>query len=134
MGRPVISSKLAVIHLAMAAPLLWYASGFDILTVAWAQLITTLLIAMLRIVIAARFLKLKLWRVFAELLPAVTGVSVMAASLIPLASALTSLPLAARLAALVLGGALTYTIALILLHRRMVRDLFGVLRASLAKS
>jgi lipopolysaccharide exporter len=134
MGRPVILNKLAVIHLAMAAPALWYASGFDILTVAWAQLITTLFIMMLRIVIAARFLKLKLWRVFAALLPAVTGVLVMAASLIPLASELASFPLAARLAILVLGGALTYTISLMLLHRRMMWNLFAVLRASLAKS
>jgi PST family polysaccharide transporter len=134
LGHPVILNKLAIIHLAIAIPTLWYASGFDILAVAWAQLITTSFIVLLRLVIVARFLTLRWRRIFAALLPACTGVSIMAASLIPLTSTLTALPIAARLAILILVGAISYVMALMLLHRRMVLNLFGVLRLSFAKS
>lgn len=129
-GRPDILSKLAIIHLAIAGPALWYASGIDIVSVAWAQLGTTLFIVIIRIGIASYFLKLKLRRIIAALLPALSTVTLMALCLIAINTKLSVVSMPTQMATLVISGVIIYILTLTLFHYKLVRDMFVVLRAS----
>jgi PST family polysaccharide transporter len=129
-GRPDILTKLAIIHLAIAGPALWYASGVDIVSVAWAQLGSTILIVMVRIAIASYFLKLKLRKILSALLPGFTGVTIMAVSLFAINTRLSAVSMPIQMATLVISGALIYIFSLTLFHYQVVRNLFVVLRPS----
>lgn len=126
LGRPEIPNKLSILHVALAIPVLGTAVQFDILIVAWAQVAVTSLIALLRLIIAARFLKLPFFKITKALGAPSLAVMMMAASLAPL----LSLPLAPliRLPVLILSGIMSYSLALILFHRQLVRDTVITLR------
>lgn len=127
LGKPEISNKLSLLHLALAIPALGAAVEFDIQIVAWAQVAIASVISLIRLVIAARFLKLTFWSIARALMAPGLSVMTMAVSISPL----LSLPItpAVRLPIIILSGILAYCFALLLFNRQLVRDTFIQLRA-----
>ena len=120
LGRPSISNKLSILHLAIAAPALWLAAEENLLTVAWAQVGTIALMVVLRLVIAGQFLDIHLQQIARAFLPATIGVTVMTLSLLPLISA--PIPVYLRFGALIITGFLSYLVSLMIFDRSLIRD------------
>jgi PST family polysaccharide transporter len=127
MGRPGLSALLSLVRLAVLVPALWLAAQWwGIAGVAWAQLVTAFLFAMLMQGVAARVLQLR-WRELGRaLLPAVlTG-----AAIAVVAWPLTRLPLAPALAlgSAVVGGIVVAAGVLRLAFPELVRQLMALAR------
>jgi lipopolysaccharide exporter len=127
MGRPGLTVWLSLIRLVVLAPTLYVAARlWGIVGVAWAQVLTSLLFAVLMQAVAIRVLKLRWSALGREMLPALVASGAVALVAWPLAH--VPLPPLAALTVLVLGGILATGVALRAFFPRVFAELLSVVR------
>jgi lipopolysaccharide exporter len=126
-GRPGLSVWLSLIRLAVLVPSLYVAARlWGIVGVAWMQVATSLLFAVLMQAVAVRTLGLRWGALGREMLPALVASAAVAVVGWPLAH--LPLPPLAALAVLVLGGLVAAVVALRAIFPRVLADLLSVVR------
>jgi lipopolysaccharide exporter len=123
-GRPALAVRLSLIRLAVLGPILWYAAGSGIRSVAWAQVaVAAIAVAMMQTV-AARVIGLRLREVLRALRPALiigVGTALGAGAVRVLVPGSDIL----RLALAMTAGAMGAALAAWLLERGFVREATG---------
>ena len=76
-GRPAILNKIAIIKLTITIPVLWITAGYGILYVALGQLLSTVILTLLRLIIVTKILSLRPGMIFRAVKPAVISTCVM---------------------------------------------------------
>lgn len=120
--------KTALVESIILAPVLYFAAQVDVLTVAIGHAVVALLISTMRLVIAARILRLKPERVLMQFVPAVVGTVIM----IPAAIFTMSLteswaPLPSLLVTAGVGAAV-YAGAMWWFERELILEVYYILR------
>jgi lipopolysaccharide exporter len=127
MGRPGLTVWLSVVRLVVLAPSLYLAARWwGIVGVAWAQVGTSLLFAVLMQAVAVRVLKLRWGALGREMLPALVAAGAVALVAWPLAH--LPLPPLGTLTVLVLGGLLATAVSLRAFFPRVFAELLSVVR------
>lgn len=128
-GRPGVLNKLAVLRLAVTAPVLWLVAPEGILAVAWALAAVAVTMTLLQLVVAGRLMKAPLRGVLGEFVPAaVAGGALLLGTgglglLLP-----EDLGAPARLALTVLVGGVLYVGSLLLVSRSSIDQVVRLLR------
>lgn len=130
MGRPGILNRLSIVKLAVTLPLLIIAVPHGIVAVAIAQLVSAVILTVLRLILAARIVHVPLMDVFTPFVP-----SLRAGALMTFACLLTTVLLADAIALVQLltisaVGAAVYGASLWLFDRGVVTELRSIVRRS----
>jgi len=132
-GRPDIMNKLGLINLALAIPLLWMASGYDIYKVALAQVAAHTFLTIMRLVVIKRIISLRYVEIISAIQPAASGTLIMAMGVYFLHIWLRGLdPLYQLVILPVVGGAI-YAAAIWLINREVAQQGISLLRDTFGK-
>lgn len=125
-------TKLSLLQVAINVPLLyWTAVHFrSIGAVAWVQAIVALLTGSLKMIVAARILKVSMHKVVAAIVPALLATSIMGISILITLKISDGAPAPLRLATCLFTGLITYMAAIWWLKRDMVLTAGQTLRAA----
>ncbi|MGY1636649.1 oligosaccharide flippase family protein [Geodermatophilus sp. SYSU D00742] len=127
LGRPGLALSLSVVRLAVLVPALVVgALHWGVVGVAWAQVVTSLAMAVLMQGRAARVLSLRWRQLGRAVAPALLAGAAIAAVGLPLAR--LPLPAPSALAVVIVAGAAAASLVVFLLERRFVRELLQVAR------
>lgn len=128
MGRPQILSKLAVVKLVVAVPLLFFAAPYGIVAVAWAQLGSAIVLTAIRLWLAARITGADLRFVLGSFVPALrSGLAMTVTCGIALFALAGASPWLTMLAVTAVGAA-TYLLFVYLFDRAELTDLADLLK------
>jgi O-antigen/teichoic acid export membrane protein len=133
-GRPDIMSRLGVLKLAMLAPTLWWAAiNYGVLGVAWGQLLVMIVVVLIEMSVAGRFVDVRVAANLRIIAPPFTCAVVMALAVrcVSLLDASESSVGVLMLAITV--GSLVYLSSIWLLDRQTVSAIVSLGRSSLRK-
>ena len=129
-GRPGILNTLGVIKLIVTIPVLIYAAGISIYAVAMGQLVTNILLTLLKLVIVSKLIKIEPLKIMQSLLPAFIGSLVMTAGLWILSIQLHSAADLLRLIVISLAGVALYSATLWLTNRETVHAMVNMTKSA----
>ncbi|MBA4376394.1 MAG: hypothetical protein C0401_09510 [Anaerolinea sp.] len=132
-GRPDIMNKLGLINLALAIPLLWMAAGYDIYTVALAQVAAHTFLTIMRLVVIKRIISLRYVDIISALQPAASGTLIMATGVYFLHIWLRGLGPLYQLVILPVVGCAIYAAAIWLINREVAQQGISLLRDTFGK-
>lgn len=127
-GRPDILNKLSVFQLLIIVPLLLLASGYGILYVALAQVVSSAVLMLVKLLVIKRLIGLRLADVLSALRPAAFGGLIMLAVLAVLNSLLGNASAWVRVLILPLAGGLVYLTAIWRINPQTARQAIHLLR------
>lgn len=127
-GRPDILNKLSVFQLLIIVPLLLFASGYGIFYVALAQMVSSAVLMMVKLLVIKRLIGLRLADVLSALRPAALGGLIMLAILAVLNSLLGDASAWVRVLILPLAGGLVYSTAIWRINSQTARQAIQLLR------
>jgi lipopolysaccharide exporter len=133
-GQPGVLNKLALVRLAVSAPVLWFVAPSGVVAVAAALAGLYAANTLLYLLVGSRMMRLPLLAVLSEFVPAAVAGAAMVAVLLPLSAVLDGLPSAARLALVVAVGAVAYVGALAVVSRATVQQFVRLLLAGSRRS
>lgn len=127
-GRPDILNKLSVFQLLIIVPLLLFASGYGIFYVALAQMVSSAVLMMVKLLVIKRLIGLRLADVLSALRPTALGGLIMLAILAVLNSLLGDASAWVRVLILPLAGGLVYSTAIWRINSQTARQAIQLLR------
>ena len=128
MGRPGILSRLAIVKLAISLPLLLIAVPHGIVAVAVAQLVSATILTTLRLLLAARVVRVSFIDVVTPFLPSLRAGAAMTAACLAATVALDRTPAIVQLIAITALGAGVYATSLWIFDRGVIADLRSMVR------
>lgn len=123
MGRPGILNRLAIIKLAVSLPLLLVAVQHGIVAVAIAQLASATILTFLRLLLAARIVRLPFVDVITPFLPSLRAGAIMTAACLAATIALSGTAALVELAGVTVIGVVVYIASLRVFDREVLTDL-----------
>lgn len=132
-GRPDIINKLGLINLAVAIPLLWLASGYDIYRVALAQIAAHTFLTIMRLVVIKRIISLRYVDIISAIQPAASGTLIMAMGVYFIHIWLRGLDPLYQLVVLPVVGCAIYAAAIWLINRDVAQQGISLLRDTFGK-
>ena len=129
-GRPGVLNRMAALRLVVSLPVLWLVAPAGIAAVAAALAGLLAANTLLQLVVASRLMRLPMATLLSEFAPALVSGAVMVAVLVPTSGLLREVSSTARLALLVVLGAVAYVAVLTLVSRSTVVRVIQLLRAA----
>jgi hypothetical protein len=132
-GRPEILTKIAVLHAIMIVPaLIWILATFEsIVMVGWTQVVVAFMVTSVYLIVALRILNLSSGRLLNALKTPFLPTLGMSLSVFSILLIFPNIYPALQLILGILAGALTYTLLLWFLNRRVVDDAIHIVQSLL---
>jgi O-antigen/teichoic acid export membrane protein len=127
-GRPKILNQLSIVKLAITIPVLWVAASYNIYYVALGQLITTIVLTIIRLVIVGRIVSINPLETMQAIRPAAVSAAVMLVGTLLVRSYILESEPVVRLVVLALVGAVLYVAALWFTSRETLEKAFLIVR------
>ena len=130
-GRPDLLNKISIIKLLITLPALWIAASYNIFYVALAQLLTTVILTLIRLWIASRVIGLEFLKILAAFWPSFLAAGAMLLGNFALGFMLTDFPALTRMFITIAVGIFLYTITFWLVDREFLLQAVSILVRSL---
>lgn len=127
-GRPGVLNVLSIVKLVVAVPLLWIAVDDGLVAVAWAQFAAAAIMLGPELLLASRMTGAGMRRVLGAYVPALRAATVMVLATLPVARSAADLHDAVELLVVSVVGVVSYSAAIFIFDRRLLREVASLVK------